>query len=451
MGISKLLLVLMIMVAACAFFILTIPSDISPVDTRDFIRPTENIPEKQNAFTFYMKAVDAISYPQDIGKFNNHIDETDWDEDFVEGVINSNSLVYAYVEDGNHHARCIVPQVTTHDEATESANKWRSLYKLFVVKLNYDIRRGETGNALSDLKNFLEFSSRVQTDAGYYIQYLTSLAIGHWCLSVARDLVWSGLLDDNQLAQLQLIITSNPPSSTGYVLALKGEFEMSAHLVDDIYAGDRVLVEKREPWYLPNWVQRIVGKLYVHPNRIKRDMVLIYSELISQATNNYAESQLTDIEEFIANRRSEFDSADGMKTLRVPNSMGVILLSHAVLPARKAFRLNLNAQVDHAAMTVMAAVHRFRKANGVLPRKLCDLVPEFLPAVPADPYDGKQIRYSSSSGIIYSVGEDLADSGGSTNRLPELRPALSAHWQTEDLVFPIEKETTPEKSFPSES
>ena len=55
---------------------------------------------------------------------------------------------------------------------------------------------------------------------------------------------------------------------------------------------------------------------------------------------------------------------------------------------------------------------RMRKRPGNLPETLQALVPDYLPAVPRDPFDGQPFRYSTERRIIYSVGEDLTDDGG---------------------------------------
>ena len=42
------------------------------------------------------------------------------------------------------------------------------------------------------------------------------------------------------------------------------------------------------------------------------------------------------------------------------------------------------------------------------------MVPDFLPAVPADPFGGKPLRYVIRKGacIVYSIGRDQTDDGG---------------------------------------
>jgi hypothetical protein len=60
------------------------------------------------------------------------------------------------------------------------------------------------------------------------------------------------------------------------------------------------------------------------------------------------------------------------------------------------------------------AVELYRRRGGTLPESLKALVPEFLPEVPTDPFDGKPLRYVVSDGdyAVYSVGADGKDDGG---------------------------------------
>jgi hypothetical protein len=65
------------------------------------------------------------------------------------------------------------------------------------------------------------------------------------------------------------------------------------------------------------------------------------------------------------------------------------------------------------AQTVLA-VKRYELAHGALPETLEALVPQFLDAVPIDPFNGMPIRFKSkdSQFVIYSVGEDGQDNLG---------------------------------------
>ena len=56
----------------------------------------------------------------------------------------------------------------------------------------------------------------------------------------------------------------------------------------------------------------------------------------------------------------------------------------------------------------------YRARNGKLPDKLDDLVPDFIPVVPRDPFDGQAMRMKriGQGGVVYSIGPDMVDNGG---------------------------------------
>ncbi len=95
----------------------------------------------------------------------------------------------------------------------------------------------------------------------------------------------------------------------------------------------------------------------------------------------------------------------------------------------------VNISILRAAQAALA-VQRYRLKNGKLPDSLSNLVPEFLEAVPLDPFDGKELRYKKldSGFVIYSVGEDLIDDGGQEK--PKDKRQKVPHW---DITFTIKK------------
>jgi hypothetical protein len=75
-------------------------------------------------------------------------------------------------------------------------------------------------------------------------------------------------------------------------------------------------------------------------------------------------------------------------------------------------------QADQRCALVALAAERYRRDHGRWPASLDQLAPDYLKAVPADPYDGKPLRYQRRPDgvIIYSVGPDREDNGGALNR-----------------------------------
>jgi hypothetical protein len=88
----------------------------------------------------------------------------------------------------------------------------------------------------------------------------------------------------------------------------------------------------------------------------------------------------------------------------------------------------------HAARTGVS-VERYRLAKGMLPEKLDDLAPQFMDAVPDDPFDGKPLRYAKREKgyVVYSIGPNMEDDHG-TERNPE--PTADS---PSDVTFVVER------------
>ncbi len=94
-----------------------------------------------------------------------------------------------------------------------------------------------------------------------------------------------------------------------------------------------------------------------------------------------------------------------------------------------------------ASARVAVALELYRLAKGNYPSKLQELCPEFMTELPADPYDGKPIRYLNDGQrvVVYSVGENLRDDGGS-DEVEETEPGFC---RSEDLLFTVSRRPAP--------
>jgi len=100
---------------------------------------------------------------------------------------------------------------------------------------------------------------------------------------------------------------------------------------------------------------------------------------------------------------------------RYRNISSFHILARALMPAlARAAELDLMAIAHVRTAQAAIAIERYRLATGVLPVSLADLVPEYLEAVPEDPFDGKALRYRKLEPgfVVYSIGPDQTDDGG---------------------------------------
>lgn len=87
----------------------------------------------------------------------------------------------------------------------------------------------------------------------------------------------------------------------------------------------------------------------------------------------------------------------------------------ALMPAVSRCHLQLLEEEARMGLAKAAvALRRHALVKGSAPARLEDLVPEFLPGVPVDPFGGSPLKLAVGTGgfLLYSVGPDLDDDGG---------------------------------------
>jgi hypothetical protein len=113
-------------------------------------------------------------------------------------------------------------------------------------------------------------------------------------------------------------------------------------------------------------------------------------------------------------------------------------LAYAVVPGLSR-TITIETRVIAHLRTARAglAIQRYRLAKGELPDMLAELVPDYFDTVPKDPFDGNELRYKKrgTGFVIYSIGEDLSDDGGTEKPKYEERKS-HPNW---DVTFIVER------------
>jgi hypothetical protein len=106
-------------------------------------------------------------------------------------------------------------------------------------------------------------------------------------------------------------------------------------------------------------------------------------------------------------------------------------------PISRAVVSEASTQAFIRLATTALALERFRLEQGQLPADLKELTPQFLDAMPMDPFDGAPLRYRrlARGYVVYSVGADGHDDGG--REPPEIKKITDK--TTYDLTFVVER------------
>jgi hypothetical protein len=109
------------------------------------------------------------------------------------------------------------------------------------------------------------------------------------------------------------------------------------------------------------------------------------------------------------------------------------LLASLVAPCYEGAVATLaESDAGHGLVRLAVAAARYRADKGKDPASVNDLVPQYIPAVPRDPFDGKPLRMVARGGglVFYGVGRDLKDDGG---------VAWNAETKTGDVIFTLRR------------
>ncbi len=249
-------------------------------------------------------------------------------------------------------------------------------------------------------------------------RFLISQMVRIACLKIScfglEALVQGQRLDVNQLGQA-LETLQGLKFRTGLVRGLQGELALCSSLfssLDSLKGGTLQTV-------FDFYSNPVVGPLRQYD---ERTMLVCMTELIELAEQPYhqIDRQLKDWERRLSQQR-------------IPT-----LLTRAFVPAlSRSLKVLADAEAVLATAQTGVALELYRLSHGYYPDALSDLAPDFLPEIPLDPFDGKPLRYVKSDDrvLVYSIGEDLRDDGGSAE--PDTYGDLP------DIVFTLRRAPRP--------
>lgn len=148
--------------------------------------------------------------------------------------------------------------------------------------------------------------------------------------------------------------------------------------------------------------------LFFRKNRTKKLYVDYYTSQMENAGKYCKDMDFSLLESLHFSKRK----VDIFKSPLKGDFIGRILLA-VIAPSHKSLlEKKCSYEFEFQSLRIKLAVLAYISRNGKPPKTLKDLVPEYLPEVPNDPFDGKPIRYDREKAIVYSVGTDLKDDGG---------------------------------------
>jgi hypothetical protein len=426
---------IILLIAGSAFIIwavLTHCKDAAPPDISDINPPRPFIAAESNAYTFFSEAMDAYPLSRE---------ETTFVSDFMSGKTNDIAHFHELltgcektlqlIEQGNLLHQCQLPKVKDFNAAIPHISNYRSIARLLSAKSRLEQQDNKLPESIATAGTLIRYGNHLQNSPESLIQYLVGVAVLGIGIERAQDLLNDSRLQEQELCAIASTLDKIDPQAPGLIRSLQCEYLFADNMISDISEGKYTLADL---YYMGSSIPkyfniRCSSGYFFQPNATRAVLADMCRAGISNAP--LAQSERTSMAEILGRKRPP----GGWRKFIRPNALGWILLDLIVPSYDSVQERTSRLEGLVASSRIMAACRRYATKNREYPANLDALVPAFLSVVPRDPFDGKPLRYSKSAGIIYSVGLDGLDSGGSTNM-----PASSStydRWRAEDAVFTL--------------
>jgi hypothetical protein len=284
--------------------------------------------------------------------------------------------------------------------------KVKGSVQLLTAEALFDASNGDIEKALEALRAAGAVSDSLAEEP-LLISQLVRYA--SWAIIWKRcELILNGAaLSDPQLNTLQTLF-QNAEKPNAMVRGLAGE--RASGLAVFMGSPDRMYVFGVDMNSPPALKDRLRTSLYIG--------LLKSTGLLRKDRAFYLDVMATNIAAAEAPFPERLTLAQQANTAALSPPSKLMIFSRILLPA---LGRAMQRDGDHTARIRTAqtaiAVERFRRAhNGKLPTNLNELVPTYLPSIPRDPFDGQPLRFkrlNNSGYVVYSIGSDLRDDGGS--------------------------------------
>jgi hypothetical protein len=392
-------------------------------DTTDYLAEVnkigwKDVPEEQNAWTFYEKAISL------------YVEKPKAFEEYIQFVHGDKHARYSELDE-TQKAMC-------RDWIEKNQDAWRQVelgsqkdyYWRRIGSLSYDDIDTETYSKLRQLTKLGFWRARLQADEGHIEEaWHDSLAVIKMGRLVIHEnivigiLVGFGILELGENAILEII--RDQDLSREHLERIQGEL---TGLFSDGFPK-------------MNFQGEIFNVLGNTRNAIEKTGLLGVKGILFPA-NFLVLGTFDSYKRRVQTFDSQLTGQDAVDDFNIQNDKGITInipknMLNSVKPALlRCVMLRNQYRGEYDALATILAVKRWKTEKGSYPDRLGELVASgFLAGEPADPYSDGPMRYEKRGDnfILYSVGTDRQDNGGEEN--PKSRWGESPDKGGGDRVF----------------
>jgi len=381
--------------------------DIPPND-EDMRLPAIEVAPEDNAYYDFTQAADKIYFPgENTELINNIIRGKEWDAQFVEKLIKENEETFFYVDKALFRRQFQFPEFqdpekVTIDTPLPPMGAYRNIAKLISIKALYLFNQGKEREAFDEAMKIIKLSQLIEdSPRPILIQLLVASAMKETGLERLRFMITETTLSSTILKSYAKELANFRANKLGVKTILKAEY---ITIVNELEKTPREeILGMAMPFHL-----KLMAKIpfYYKPNQTKK----LFLEEFRNQIKNFDKNYYSEIKPFYV---QPLIPDSFVKRLSTENLIGKTIYMIMMIDYSDVFSIKCQKDFSIIGTQLLIALRSHKIEKGEIPDSLDELVPNYISEIPKDPFDGNPIRFSATKKIIYSVGKDLEDSGGS--------------------------------------
>ena len=406
-----------------------------PADEAKLAVARPDVAPADNAFTYFLAATNLLAETTNAQRVADFLAGKAPDGAELREWAAANAECLAQVKRGTECAVCSMPMVLSFDSEFPYLTAWLKIGRLLAVRSRQARLDGRWADAAADARTVARIGGLVLENAESMIHYLVGVAMSGEAFEQILALAVDPAVPAEDLRVLAADLDALGPYDAGLALALKAECRLAADLVDGFASGridwlDLMTFGNVERDFRKRLLGAIMRSPYFfRPHATLRAVREKYRQALRDVSLPYAQADLAEEPRF---------GQSAAQLLR-PNSFGEFFRRMVIVPVRLTLEKKCRAESLLAGAKLVVACNRFQRDQGRWPETLAELVPDYLGEVPRDPYDGAPFRYSAEKGLVWAVGQNLTDDGGSTQVPCSSKEYVASRdrRRAEDFVFAL--------------
>jgi len=368
--------------------------DAAPRGDADLVTPAPRIPDAANGYVLLEATLDAFAWsPHDEERLAAMGRREEFDEAFAREIVARGGVALAGLSAVLRTPEFASPPMERLDGDIPGFGRWIRLAQISAFRAALRAQSGDLDGSVDDALAPLQLANRILADRNAaLIHAMVSTRIkasGVWAFEAA--LPWLEPTAEQSRAIARRIGAERiDPSAWRAMWA--GEYEVGKRSLGSPDAAHAEAASSAVFRFLP-------APYRYHANAT----IALYADLFREL-RSYADGPCSSIRAPAVPLRGIQAELDAV--LR-PNAEGRSFVVRASEPFRYFELRRCRSDADLGAAQALVGLRAYQVRHGTLPRTLDELVPEFLEAMPLDPYVRAPLGYDPERRLLVSAGSDL--------------------------------------------